>query len=76
MNVETGTEAVLFPENENINGISVAVYCKGHNLDANLSSKIAWTGATLIWVKQSKCKHFFAALFSLITKTGVLIVYT
>ncbi len=76
MNMATGTEAVQYPEKENINGIFVAVYCKGHNLDENLGSKIAWTGATLIRVKQSKCKHF-SLLFSLwLYKTGVVIVYT
>jgi hypothetical protein len=64
MNVETGTEAVQFPENENINGIFVAVYCKGHNLDTSLSGKIAWTGTILIRVKQSKFKHF-SLLFTL-----------
>jgi hypothetical protein len=26
-------------------------YCADHDLDANLSCKIAWTGATLIRVK-------------------------
>jgi hypothetical protein len=29
MNVETGTEAALFPENKYINGIFLAVYFKG-----------------------------------------------
>ncbi len=35
MNMETGTEAVQYPEKEYINEIFVALYCKGNNLDAN-----------------------------------------
>jgi hypothetical protein len=58
--METGTEAVQYPEKEYINEIFVAVYCEG----PNLSCKIAWTGATIIRVKQSKFKHF-SLLFTL-----------
>ncbi len=65
MNMATGTEAVQFPEKEYINEIFVAVYCKGHNLEANLSSKLPGQGPQyIIRVKQSKFKHF-SLLFSL-----------
>jgi hypothetical protein len=60
MNMETRTEAVQYPEKEYINEIFVAVYCKGHNLDAKLSSKIAFSLLFSLWLH----------------KTGVLIVYT